>query len=163
MPTDAKTAQARREVQAAYDRQSAALLRKDVNGFLALCTRDYQDTKVDGHVYTADHIRQVLPAQIAHYPKQFTLKAAIKTFRLSGSRAEVTANRHLELMRTDSLRHTQVPWSSDTVTEDAWVKSGSSWLLQNSKETRFNKKTPPAPVKSTLKRPTGKTAVPQAR
>ena len=38
-----EAAQVRKEIQAVYDQQSAALSRKDVKGFLALCTPEYQD------------------------------------------------------------------------------------------------------------------------
>lgn len=141
--SDTKIVQARQQVQAIYDRQTAALLRKDVKGFLALCTPDYQDTKPDGSVYPAARIRQVLPGQLAAYSKQFVMKAAIKTFRLSGRQANVVVNRHVELMRTDAQHRRQYPWKSDTISQDVWIKTAQGWRLQRSRETRFQHKSAP--------------------
>ncbi len=140
---DAKTVQARKTVQDVYDRQAAAMRRKDINGFLAPFTPDYQDVKYGNHIYTAEHLRQQLPGLIAKYPPGFKFNITIQKFKLEGDRAKATANYHLQLTRTDAERHRRELWTSDTVSEDAWIKKGQNWRLQSSRETQFkNKKTP---------------------
>ena len=147
--SDAKTMQARQAVQDVYNRQAAAMRRKDIKGFLAPVTPDYQDVKYGNHIYTAEHLRQQLPGLIAKYPPGFKFNISIQKFKLEGDHAKATANYHLQVTRTDAERHKRELWTSDTVSEDVWVKRGQTWRLQSSRETQFkNKKTPlsPGPV-----------------
>ena len=141
--SDTKMAKARQAVQDVYDRQAAAMRRKDIKGFLAPFTPDYQDVKYGNHIYTAEHLRQQLPGLIAKYPPGFKFNITIQKFKLEGDHAKATANYHLQVTRTDAERRKRELWTSDTVSEDAWIKKGQNWRLQSSRETEFkNKKTP---------------------
>ena len=140
---DAKTVRERQAVQAVYDRQAAAMMRKDMKGFFAPFTPDYQNMKYGNHLYTLGNLRQQLPGLIAKYPPGFQFKTTILKFKHEGTGAKATANYHLQVVRTDTNRHKQELWVSDTVSEDTWIQEGPDWKLQSSREIKFTpKKTP---------------------
>ena len=139
---EAGDAQARRDVQAVYDRQNAALMRRDVEGFLALCTPDYRDVKRDtrtgkGQVFPAGYIRQTLPRQIAHYT-DFKVTAEISAFIRKGAQAEATTTRHVELMLPDTKTGNKRAYRSDTRTRDVWVKNRKRLADQKQRRDRLH-------------------------
>ncbi len=140
----AKDAQARQDIQAVYDRQNAALMRRDVKGFLALCTPDYRDVKRDaqtgkGRIIPAGMIRQTLPRQLARY-SDFTMTATINAFARQGSRANVTATRHVELTLSDPRTGHKRPYRSDTRTRDVWIQTAQGWQAKSSEEIAYKKR-----------------------
>jgi len=131
-------AQARKEIQAVYDQQSAALVSKDVNAFLALCTPDYQDIKIGNQIRPAGMIRQSLPQTLSRYAN-FKMTAAIKTFQLKGARATATATRHIDVTLLPNYAGKNAVRRSDTVTQDVWVKTAKGWRTKSSKEIAYKK------------------------
>lgn len=142
--TGAKDAQAQQEIQTVYDRQNAALMRRDVKGFLALCTLDYKDVKRDtktgkGRIIPAGMIRQTLPRQLARY-SDFTMTATINAFARQGNQANATATRHVELTLSDPRTGQKRPYRSDTRTRDVWIKTAQGWQTKSSEEIAYKKR-----------------------
>lgn len=130
--------QARKAIQTVYDQQTAALVNKDVNGFLALCTPDYQVIKIGNQVRPAGLIRQSLPQTLARY-SAFKMTAAITKFQFKGDRATATATRHVDVTLLAKYAGKNAVHRSDTVTQDVWIKTAKGWRTKSSKEIDYKK------------------------
>jgi uncharacterized protein (TIGR02246 family) len=155
--------QVRKEIQAAYDQQSAALNSKDVQGFLSLCTPDYQDLARGKRLYSARFIRQSLPRTLARY-SALKMTATIQTLQINGSQATVTATHHVNVTLLPRYASGVPLRSSETVTEDIWIKTDRGWRAKRSKEISYKRLPVQQPTIPPATKPaTGKTAAPPAR
>lgn len=126
-------AQARKAIQAAYDREDAAVGRKDIKGALANCAPDFQFVAPDGTRGSLADARQSLSTQFGKN-SSFVAKTTIQKFTLQGSKTVVTAKEYQ--LRTVVPRaphahaHKIVTVGID---EDTWVKHGDRWLRERTR------------------------------
>ncbi|HZT44308.1 MAG TPA: hypothetical protein VFA07_19235 [Chthonomonadaceae bacterium] len=125
-------AQARKAIQAAYDKQSAAMARKDVNGSFASCAPECKNITQEGKTYTLKQIKE-LAAQTFALAKTFKEKTTINHFRLIGNKAIVTATDHAVLTSVNPGTSQITTMTEDEVDEDIWVKRSNRWWLIQSK------------------------------
>jgi hypothetical protein len=125
--------QARKAIQAAYDREDAAVSRKDVPGILVNCAPNFQFITQNGMRGSLADARQGLTAQF-QTPSSFVAKTTLQKLTLQGNKAVVTVKEYQ--MRTVVPKAPHVhPHKIVTVSidEDTWVKHGNRWLREISK------------------------------
>ncbi|HZT44309.1 MAG TPA: hypothetical protein VFA07_19240 [Chthonomonadaceae bacterium] len=126
-------AQARTAIQAAYDREDAAVRRKDVKGTLANCAPDFQFIQSDGSRGSLADARQGMVA-LFQKPNSFVAKTTIQKFTLQGNKAIATVKEYQMRTVVPHAKHAH-PHKIVTVTiiEDTWVKHGNRWLREISR------------------------------
>ena len=126
-------AQARQAIQAAYDREDAAVRRKDVQGVLVNCAPNFQFITQSGMRGSLADARQGLANQF-QTPSSFAAKTTIQKFTLQGNKAVVTVQETQLRTVVPKAKHAHphkiVTLSTD---EDTWVKHGNRWLRELSK------------------------------
>ena len=161
--TEPSRKQVRKEIQAVYDQQSAALNRKDVPGFLALCTPDYQDMARGKRLHKAQFIRQTLPRTLAKY-STLAMSATIKTLEVKDSQATVTATHQVKVTFLPRYSASASPRISETVTQDIWIKTDEGWRTKRTKEIGYKRQPLTQPARPSSAKPAiEKTAAPPAR
>lgn len=126
------TSDARKTIQAAYDKMNAAAAKKDVNGILAYYAPDYEHVNQRGQKTTLAAMRQQMP-QLLQMMKSIKATTAIKKFVLQGSQATVAVASQGEMVGVDPQTKKAVKiviFSSD---EDLWVKGAKGWMQKRSK------------------------------
>jgi ketosteroid isomerase-like protein len=130
-PGPAATAQARKEIQAAYSRQDAAVAAKDVDGFVAIETPDAVDFDTDGTTETVAQGRQMM-AQVMAAMKHCEASSVITGISLTDARsAVVTIKEHMVMVGAPPGKATSTMVSEGT-SRDNWVKTASGWRLKAS-------------------------------
>jgi hypothetical protein len=125
-------AEARKQIQAAYNRENAAAARKDTSGVIANMTPDYRNTDLRGQTATVDQIRQSLPRLFA---SAISLKArsVVNKITLKGDQADTVVNEHAELMLFNARTRKPSRLVIDEVYQTLWVKTGGGWRKKRSK------------------------------
>ena len=123
-------AQARKAIQAAYDREDAAADRKDIKGVLANCAPDFQAIELDGSRSTLADARKSMSMAFQQF-KTVTAKTTIQKFTLQGNKATMTVKEYAQ-MTTGPLgpkkqTHKLIVVGTD---QDTWVKHGNRWLKE---------------------------------
>ena len=147
--------EARKSIQAAYDRFSTAMHRKDADSATSDFAPDF--TELDS---ARGAIQAGIPTErrqfqaLFLYSRSITMTETIQTFALRGKRATVTVK---EQMVLDSTKQTSkglrpLTFTADSLHEDVWVRSGHRWLRQSAKtlsiqETVDGKPDAPAPFR----------------
>lgn len=126
--TDAKKA-----LQALYDKTDAATAKKDIKGLTAYLAPDFQVLSDKGG--KAMNLEQA-KSQMGMVFKQvqsFKAKSVVQKVTLKGSTATVTVKQNV----TAAIMNPQTGKPSkllmDVVAEDIWVKSGAGWKEKSSK------------------------------
>ncbi|HLV80155.1 MAG TPA: nuclear transport factor 2 family protein [Chthonomonadaceae bacterium] len=128
--------EARKTIQAAYDRFAEALHRKDAAGATADLAPDFTELDRDGAA-----IQGTIPTErrqlqtLFLYSRSLTATETIQTFRLRGKRAIVTVKEQMVVDSTKQRRWGARPltFCSDSLREDVWIRSGSRWRRQSAK------------------------------
>jgi ketosteroid isomerase-like protein len=125
-------ADARKAIQTAYDRMSAAVVNRDINGILAYYTTDYESIQRNG---TQDG-----PAESRHQiqimfnmMKSIKVSQAVQNVTLKGNTAQVLEKTHLEGITSDAQTKKPHKFIGDYVSDDIWVKGPKGWLMKRSK------------------------------
>ena len=128
--------QARGAIQAAYDREDAAVRRKDVRGVLVNCAPNFQFITQNGTRGNLADARQGLVSQF-QTPSSFVAKTTIQKFTLQGNKAVVTVQEYQSRTVVPKAKHAH-PHKIVTIgiDEDTWVKHGNRWLREMSKMIR---------------------------
>jgi len=148
--------EARKAIQAAYDRFGVAMHRKDAESATADFTPDFTELDGDGAA-----IQSGIPTErrqfqaLFLYSRSITVTETIQKLALRGKRAIVTIK---EQMTLDSTKQTPqgvrpLTFCSDSVHEDVWVRSGRRWLRQSTRtlsiqETVDGKPDAPVPTRA---------------
>ena len=125
-------ADARKWIQAAYERENVAAMRKDARGALANTAFDY--TAVDSHGARYDYrtLRERLPKLLAGFQ---TLKAStrIEKLTLRGNQAAVLVNERLEGMIEHPRKKRLAQLVIRSRSEDVWSRFGMVWRKKKSR------------------------------
>ena len=94
-------ADARKMIQAATDREDAALQKKDLQNAFAACAPDFRASDGKGHVATVAQLKEQMQALFGN-ALTIKVKNTIQKIALKGNQAVVTMASHTELT---------VPWA----------------------------------------------------
>jgi len=127
------TSDAKKAIQAAYDKADAAGARKDLEGSTVYYTPDFVYTGEDGKSFQLAFIK----AQMKRYfqaAKSVQSKSTITGLKLKGNSATVTVHEvgHFVLanpQKPDQTRKLDVEANA----EDLWVKTAKGWQVKKSK------------------------------
>jgi ketosteroid isomerase-like protein len=127
------TADARKAVQTAYSRESAAVMKKDIKSMFAAYAPDFVQTSPQGQAMTMAQIKQMAP-QLMAMAKNIKDKIVIEKFSVKGSHATATVDRRTELTMLNPQTHQPAKIVLTAKSEDTWLKNGKGWTLKKSKE-----------------------------
>ena len=126
--SDAKAA-----IQAVYNKETAAVNKKDVKGSLAIYAPDYVEIGLSGKKRSLAETKKQMQSLFEGQEK-IKLKQTITKVTLAGNQATVLVKQHLEMTIVEPQTQTKLISTSDARVEDIWVKSGKSgWLKKQSK------------------------------
>jgi hypothetical protein len=125
-------AEVRRMIQANYNREAAAFMRKDATGLLANYAPDYVATQKSGKKLTLDDIRPVLPDMFAAM-SDIKDARAIKKFVFKDSHAIVTVTDRAESKLKNPKTRKNVRLVMVETRRDVWVKLGANWKIKTSR------------------------------
>ncbi|MCW3051141.1 MAG: hypothetical protein JWN14_311 [Chthonomonadales bacterium] len=127
---------ARKAVQAAYDREAVAASKLDVEGMFASHSPGFVAIdSVEGHERkeTLKFIKEKDSVFLQNF-KSIRRKDTIRKFRLKGNVAIVDCAVHeITVMINPDTNKPWPPESSDDINRDTWVKGKSGWLMTTSK------------------------------
>lgn len=122
----AATTQARKAVQASYDRMAAAASRRDVNGWLAGKTDDFVSVGLDGSEVGLASRRALLTLLLTtvHSLKTDTRVTGVDLMAPDRALAKIHEHTEMTFTRLDKKKSKAV---FDTVAEATWVKTPAGW------------------------------------
>ena len=125
-------AEARKQIQASYNRENAAAVRKDTSGVVANMTSDYTSTDLRGQKVTVEQIRQALPSMFAS-AVSIKARSKITGLTLKGTQADVVVNEHAEIVLVNPRTRKRSKLVVDEVYQTLWVKADGAWKKKRSK------------------------------
>ena len=127
-------ANARKEIQAAYDRYADAIAKGDVDTAMRVKASGYINITVNGDVQQASdqEMRQHF-ARISEPPNKRINKFRILSVELHGNEAIVTDVNHLDGVRLDRNTGQLVPIHIVESDRDFWVKANGQWRWKRSR------------------------------
>jgi ketosteroid isomerase-like protein len=127
-PTD----DARKSIQAVYDRISAAVDKKDVSAATIHYTPDFDMVDRNGIRNNLAANRQQLQALFSML-KNIKATQTIQSLSLKGNQAMVTEHTHLEGIAIDPRSKKACKFVGDNISLDTWVKGPKGWMQKRSK------------------------------
>ena len=121
--------EARKSIQAAYDQENAALLKKDLKGTFARCRPDMQVIGPNNQPMTFAQMKQALADQLRLLQPTKSV-TSIQKFALKGNQATCTVKDHSELTRQigkGKLSH----FVMEGMEEDVWIKDKTGWMRKS--------------------------------
>jgi len=118
----------RAELTRLYDQNTAAFLRWDFAGVMALRAPDFHSITPDGTVRGRAAMEQYIQGVMNGVKKWNAITLAIDSLRVAGDTAFAIVTQHLDRMalRPDNQVHHVETWVTQ---REAWVRHGSRWLL----------------------------------
>jgi ketosteroid isomerase-like protein len=127
------TADARKSIQALYDRESASAEKKDAAGTVGQITPDYVGIGKGGSRSDAAQLRKDVQMLLTMF-KTLKVNQNVQSLALKGNQAVVTMKAHIVGIMVDPSSRKTHQMVMDSVSEDTWVRSGAKgWLLHLSK------------------------------
>jgi hypothetical protein len=130
---EAATSQARYAIQAAYERQNAAIARKDIKGLESVRHKNFVASTKTGQRYTTSQLRAEI-RDLFEGDKILTAKATIHSFSVHVDKASVMVNRIITV-KDRGPRTFPAMTEAEAVTvayRDVWQNVGGRWLLKES-------------------------------
>lgn len=121
----------RRALDAAYSRENAATLRKDVRGMLADETDGFVSVAVDGTRVNHRQERFSLP-DVLKTLTPYRMTTTIRRVTLRGSAATVLIAEHLEAMYGSAGKAAPGRLIIDGTLEDVWIRAAGAWRKKRS-------------------------------
>ncbi len=123
---------ARKSIQAAYDAESAAIGKHDVNATYRAYTSDYVSINEKGDKKNLEQSKASAKSMMA-VMKTLTVTQKVQTLTLKKSdQAIVTVKTHVSGATVGDAKTAQKLLADET-DEDLWVKTGTGWLRKRSK------------------------------
>jgi len=123
-------AQARKAIQAAYDREDAAFDRKDIKGALVNCAPDFQFIAPGGMRGGLADARQSLTTQFGRN-SSFVARTTLQKLTLQGSKVIVTVKEYQVRTVVPRAPHAHMhKIVMVSIDQDTWVKHGNRWLRE---------------------------------
>ena len=131
---DVQTAQ--KAIQAQYDKRSAAALKKDIAGSLAINTSEFVSIGLKGDKRTIEQLKPEFK-QVFEVIKSYSITTKITQCIVKGETATVST-REAVVVVTKSTQE------SESTSEDLWVKKNGQWLRTQNKllSTRIKPSSP---------------------
>jgi hypothetical protein len=123
---------ARKQIQAAYDRENAAAARKDTSGVMANLMPDYISINYRGQRTNAEQLRHRLP-QLFAMAMSIKGRTRITRLALKGSQADVTAKEHGEVTLMNPRTGKPTNLVVDETSQTLWVKTARGWKKKRSR------------------------------
>ena len=130
---------AQKVIQAQYDKRSAAALKKDVAGALAINAPEFVSVGTQGQKQTLAQIKPLLVQALAK-SKSYAVVSKITRCQISGDKATVSVTDTVKILAINGT----IPQELEAVSEDSWVKKNSQWLRTQSKRLSEKRKAIPA-------------------
>ncbi len=125
--SDAKTA-----IQTAYNKETAAMNRKDLKGIIAAYSSDYVQIEKGGKKSSLTELKPQLQAMLATIQNVKAIQT-ISKMTIKGNQATILAKQHLDATILGPEKK-KLALSMTGNVEDIWVKTGkSTWLKKQSK------------------------------
>lgn len=126
-----QTAEARKAITALYEKEDAAISRKDVIGATAHCTSDYVSISTKGVRSTLTQQRQTIQTafQALQHPKS---TSKIQKFQASGNTYVVTVRSDNSATMVDPQTHGIHNLGGREVDRDTWLKTPKGWRQRRS-------------------------------
>ena len=132
-PSPAREAQA--AIQAIYDRQAAAVARKDEGGVLAGCAPDYREVhtepEVRGMSFTVAQLRPMIHSML-FFARTATRRTTIEGISFLPGGVSVTVHQHMVVWMHVPKQHKDAQIFVNTVSTDTWVKGPGGWQEKQS-------------------------------
>jgi ketosteroid isomerase-like protein len=133
------TADAKKQIQAEYNKIDAAAAKKDVKGMTASMTSDFVDTNEKGEKTALKDLREKM-GQVLAMTKSLKIKTTVEKVTLKGSTATASVKQTADISQLPPNVKTPVKMHSDETLTSVWVKSGAGWKIKSSK-TNTSKQT----------------------
>ena len=119
-------AQARKIIQAAYDKENGAVAKKDINGAFSTVAPDFMAGDTQGHQAS---LRDLKPQMQTVFQSSSTIKATtvITKFNFKGNQATVTVKNRTLMNLKAPKGGKPAKATVDSEEEDLWVKNGTRW------------------------------------
>jgi ketosteroid isomerase-like protein len=128
------TSDARKAIQAAYDRSDAAAVRKDLAGVLASHAPDYTWTDKHGKKHALAELKAQM-TQVFQLAKEIRGKTIVKSLSLKGNSATVIAEETGSMnLVNPQKRDQEIKVEVEAKSEDVWTKTPKGWKVKSSKE-----------------------------
>lgn len=127
------TANIRQAIQAAYNRQNAALARKDASGALAYIAPDFVGTSLKGEHFGLAERQQGMPRMLALF-QSIKATTVVETISMKGRVASVQVRRTDAMSMTNPQTHKLMQGVVEQHIIDTWVKGAGGWLLERSRQ-----------------------------
>lgn len=121
----------RKTIQASYDRQNAAISRKDAKGSLAALAPNWTGRFKNSETYTYTQALQGA-YNICATASTISAKTTIRSFQLRDPRAIVTVSQKNLFVLTKSQTQETVRVTNDDVNRDVWMRTPAGWRIQTS-------------------------------
>jgi hypothetical protein len=133
-PSDA--AQARRAIQAAYDRSCAASAKLDIDSMLADCAPDCSFVSVKGDKNDLSDIRDNITTVISILkPTSIEDTVKITSLTVRGSNAVVGVAEHQVVQFVDPIMGNSGTLTNDYICADTWSQGAGGWQLKITRVT----------------------------
>jgi len=130
LPAAAKPAapspSARREIQAIYNKISAAAMQKDVDGVYAYDSDDYTLIDKKGHTHEPSEERQEFE-QALEIVDSVQAASVIQSFAGTDAEATVTVKEHMVARVANHANGRAVKITAGDVAREHWVKTADGW------------------------------------
>ena len=123
---------ARKQIEAAYQRENAAAMRKDVNGILANLAPDYETTNMQGIKAGREQMKQMLP-QLFAMARSVKAATKVKSVKLKGNEATAQVAEHAEMVMVNPKTHQTAKLVIEEQSETVWAKGPKGWLKKRSR------------------------------
>jgi hypothetical protein len=128
------TSDARKAIQAAYDKSNAAAAKKDLAGVLASHASDFTYTDKSGKKQDLSAMKTQM-GQVFQASKEISGKSVIQSISLKGGSATVTVDETGSMVLVNPQNPDQtVKLEVEAKSEDLWAKTGKGWRIKSSRE-----------------------------
>jgi len=126
------TSDAKAAIQAAYNKETAAMIKKDFKGIMSVYASDYVQIDKSGKKISLAELKPQLQAMVA-VVQNVKATQIVSKVTVNGNRATVLSKQHLEATVLIPEKKKQALIMNASV-EVLWVKTGkSTWLKKQSK------------------------------
>lgn len=126
------TADAKKEIQALYDKMDAAAAKKDVKGMTASLDPNYVAVSASGQKMTLQQMKGQM-TQLMAMLKEIKTKTVIQKITLKGKTATVNSKQSLTSTGTNPQSQQPMKIEVQDTSTNTWVKSGATWKLKETK------------------------------
>ncbi len=125
-------ADARKQFQAIYNKDNAAVMRGDLMAALYSTTQDFVSIDTKGRKTTRSEMEKKIP-QVLGLMKDIKSNTTVTKVILTGKNARVMIKEHAEATITNQQTKKPGKFVVDGTGEDLWTKTGQGWKKKSSR------------------------------